>query len=95
MHASEVLANQVTYLTYLLSARPQKVDSEQLRPTYLNLQYVQDDELSESALALIRRARPLLTRWLERKTPIHRRAVELLKTLLVQAASYGKPAIAW
>lgn len=85
MNAQDLLANQVTYLTYLLSRQPARIEAENLRPTYVSLQQVRESDLSEPALGHIRRVRPMLEEWLRLRRPVRLYAAQAVLAALRQA----------
>ncbi len=64
MQARELLANQVTYLKYLLASHPDQVPAENLRPTYITLQQLGDDDLPVTTMDTVYRLRHTLETWL-------------------------------
>jgi hypothetical protein len=92
VNAQDLLTNQVTYLTYLLSQKPDRVEAENLRPTYVILQQVKENELPEPAVRYIRQIRPLLEEYLRQRRPVGLKTVEwVLLTLRRSLAASKEP----
>jgi hypothetical protein len=82
MHTRDLLANQVTYLKFLLASPPEQMSAENLRPTYLTLQQLQGAPLPYPALDSLRRLRQTLETWLKEPSFVGIGAVQdVLKTL--------------
>ncbi len=82
MHTRDLLANQVTYLKSLLASRPAQMPAENLRPTYLTLQQLQEAPLPYAALDSLRRLYQTLENWLKEPAWVGLGAVQdVLETL--------------
>ncbi len=100
LSTQELLENQVIYLTYLLAPRPEPVDSENLRPTYVGLQQIRQNDLTDGAWRMIRQVRLVLKKHLGQRRPVGldvvqeilaslQHAVQMLKnTELMPAGNY-------
>lgn len=76
MHARDLVANQVTYLKSLLASRPAEMSAENLRPTYLTLQHLQEAALPYSTQDSMRQLRLTLEAWLKEPSSIGFGAVQ-------------------
>lgn len=98
MTTRDLLDNQVTYLTYVLWQPCGGIESEILRPTYLCLQQVRDNELSEAASRAVHQVMNRLEVWLKERIPVGRFAAEgILFTLrqvmdMTRAGALPEPA---
>ncbi len=98
MQARELLANQVTYLKYLLASHPDQMPAENLRPTYITLQQLRDGSLPHTTMMAVHRLRRNLENWLTQPGLIGIGAVQdvlqVLREALVVAGKASPPEFA-
>lgn len=92
MQARELLVNQVTYLKYLLASHPDQVPVENLRPTFVSLQHLGDDELPHGTTATLHRMRHTLEFWLTQPGSLGVGAVQDVLKVLREALTVLGPA---